>query len=108
MSVIGKGRGMVNVCRSVIGIGDDRYVNVDGDTMTGALTINPTSGNDALTVDNGFKVNFGTNTYLQYDGVGTLNLYVNDELLDFWATTSSVPETGSPIGLLLALTYNVD
>lgn len=41
-----------------IGGGSGVYVRVIGDTMTGELTINPTTGTDALTLKAGFRLVF--------------------------------------------------
>lgn len=45
---------------------DDDYVNVTGDTMTGALTITPTTGTTALTSNLNFVLKSGKK--LIFDG----------------------------------------
>ena len=57
--------GQLDLVRS-LSILDDRYVNVPGDTMTGALTITPTSGTTALTANKDIILKAGQK--MIYDG----------------------------------------
>jgi len=45
---------------------DSRYVNVPGDTMTGALTITPASGDTSLTANKDIVLKAGQKIY--FDG----------------------------------------
>jgi len=47
-------------------------------------------------------VYFSSNTYFIYDGINTVSLYINNSFVTSW-TGGTI--AGSPMGLLLSLTY---
>lgn len=77
-------------------VSDGRYVNVDGDTMTGALTagngITVTGGH--LNLNDFRRINFGSSqdAYIVYDGSGNrLNMILNSSVTDFRILDGSNP-----------------
>jgi hypothetical protein len=77
---------------------DDRYVNVDGDTMTGDLTLASISGQEAmLKVDNAGTIQ--THPYAPFIG-GQLILNSTDSL--YTITDSNIKATTNPVCTLIA------
>lgn len=55
--------------------------------------------------DTATKVYFGTGAYFTFDESDTVSLYINDILVETWTAAPTAGASGSPQGLLLALTY---
>lgn len=97
IQALGRLQGQINdrITGSYTGF-DSRYVNVDGDTMTGALTagngITVTGGH--LNLNDFRRVNFGNSqdAYITYDGSGNrLNMILGSSLVDFRILDGSNP-----------------
>jgi hypothetical protein len=100
---------------NVITIGDGRYVNTSGDTMTGALTIDVAGeGTTALSVSGTLLFNdSGLNNDARFEGESDQNLFFLDASTDRIGIGTSAPETklevvGALSGLLLRISGNAE